>query len=63
MPLEAKENAFFLDNKKIRLLSGAIHYFRVVPEHWEDRLSKLKACGLNCVETLVIFLLCSLSFY
>ncbi|MDD5483917.1 MAG: beta-galactosidase [Kiritimatiellae bacterium] len=34
-----------------RLLSGAIHYFRVVPEYWEDRLQKLKYLGLNTVET------------
>ncbi len=37
----------------VRLLSGAIHYFRVVPEYWTDRLLKLKACGLNAVETYV----------
>jgi len=53
MPLEAREKAFFLDGKKIQLVSGAIHYFRVVPEYWEDRLTRLKACGLNCVETYV----------
>jgi len=44
---------FYLDNKPIRLLSGAIHYFRVVPEYWEDRLLKLKACGFNTVETYI----------
>ena len=33
--------------------SGAIHYFRVMPEYWEDRLFKLKAAGLNTVETYV----------
>ena len=53
MPLEARDNAFYLDGKKVQLLSGAIHYFRVVPEYWEDRLRRLKACGLNCVETQV----------
>ncbi|MBW7456036.1 beta-galactosidase, partial [Paenibacillus sepulcri] len=46
-------NQFVLDGKAIRLLSGAIHYFRVVPEYWRDRLLKLKACGLNTVETYV----------
>ncbi|MBD2870852.1 beta-galactosidase [Paenibacillus sp. IB182493] len=30
-----------------------MHYFRVVPEYWEDRLRKLKACGFNTVETYV----------
>ncbi len=42
---------FFLHSKPINIISGAIHYFRVVPEYWEDRLRKLKACGFNTVET------------
>ena len=42
---------FMLDGQPITILSGAIHYFRTVPEYWEDRLLKLKACGLNAVET------------
>ena len=29
--------------KPSRILSGAIHYFRVVPEYWKNRLLKLKA--------------------
>ncbi len=45
-----KDN-FYIDGEKTRILSGAIHYFRVVPEYWEDRLTKLKAMGLNTVET------------
>ena len=36
---------------KTKIISGAIHYFRVVPEYWYDRLSKLKACGFNTLET------------
>ena len=44
---------FLYDGKPVRLLSGAIHYFRVVPDYWRDRLLKLKACGLNTVETYV----------
>ncbi|MFV0504684.1 MAG: glycoside hydrolase family 35 protein [Lachnospirales bacterium] len=49
--LSYKNKDFFMDDKKYRILSGAIHYFRVVPEYWEDRLKKLKACGFNTVET------------
>lgn len=44
---------FELDGTPIRLISGAIHYFRIVPEYWTDRLTKLKACGFNTVETYV----------
>ncbi len=49
--LEARNHNFHLDGKRIVLLSGAVHYFRVVREHWRDRLVKMKACGLNCLET------------
>lgn len=51
--LEVKGSQFLLDGEPIRILSGAIHYFRVVPEYWEDRLRKLKACGFNTVETYI----------
>lgn len=49
---EIKED-FYLDNNKIKLISGAVHYFRIVPEYWRDRLEKLKAMGCNCVETYI----------
>lgn len=42
---------FFLQGKPFRILSGAMHYFRVVQEYWEDRMDKMKACGLNTLET------------
>jgi len=45
--------SLYINNEPIQLISGAIHYFRIVPEYWEDRLLKLKACGFNCVETYV----------
>ncbi|MFC3843421.1 beta-galactosidase [Paenibacillus sp. MAH-36] len=51
--LHARDKQFFLDGEPFQILSGAIHYFRVVPEYWEDRLLKLKACGFNTVETYV----------
>lgn len=50
---EIIENDFYYLGNPIRILSGAIHYFRVIPEYWKDRLLKLKACGLNTVETYV----------
>jgi beta-galactosidase len=44
---------FYLDGEKIKIISGGIHYFRVVPEYWKDRLEKLKALGCNTLETYV----------
>ncbi|MFJ4962078.1 beta-galactosidase family protein [Streptomyces sp. NPDC088729] len=47
------DDCFRLGGKPVRLLSGALHYFRVHEEQWEHRLSMLAAMGLNCVETYV----------
>lgn len=48
------DRRFYLNGKATRIVSGAIHYFRTVPELWRDRLRKLKACGMNTVETYVL---------
>ena len=44
---------FYLDGEPIKIISGAFHYFRTVPEYWRDRLLKLKAMGGNTVETYI----------
>ena len=49
--LRFEGSQFYLNNQPFRILSGTIHYFRVVPDYWEDRLLKLKQCGFNTVET------------
>ncbi len=47
------EHHFLLDGEPFRLLSGAMHYFRVPVASWDDRFAKLRAMGLNTVETYV----------
>ena len=42
---------FVLNGEKIRIISGAVHYFRMPEQYWRDRLMKLKAIGANTVET------------
>lgn len=49
---EIKED-FLLDGKPVKLISGAIHYFRMTPGQWEDSLYNLKALGANTVETYI----------
>ncbi|MCG7528659.1 beta-galactosidase [Streptomyces sp. OfavH-34-F] len=44
---------FRVDGRPVRLLSGALHYFRVHEGQWDHRLAMLRAMGLNCVETYV----------
>jgi beta-galactosidase len=45
------KSRFLMDGKPYRIISGAMHYFRIHPDYWYDRLSKLRACGFNTVET------------
>ena len=44
---------FYLNGKPFKILSGAIHYFRVHPDDWYHSLYNLKAMGFNTVETYV----------
>ncbi|CAF0818759.1 unnamed protein product [Didymodactylos carnosus] len=41
------------EQKLFRILSGSLHYFRVLPQLWSDRIQKMKAAGLNTVETYI----------
>ncbi len=47
------KDKFYLNGKEMKIISGGMHYFRVVPEYWRDRLIKLKNLGCNTVETYV----------
>lgn len=47
---EIKEE-FYLDGKEFKILSGAVHYYRIHPSQWEHTLYNLKALGYNTVET------------
>jgi beta-galactosidase len=42
---------FLMDGRPYTVVSGAMHYFRIPREYWRDRLTKLKECGFNTVET------------
>ncbi len=47
------ERHIYVDGKAEKIMSGAMHYFRVHPSYWRDRLLKLKELGCNCVETYI----------
>lgn len=51
MKAAIQDGEFRIDGKPFRILSGEMHYFRIPRDCWEDRLRKLKACGLNTVST------------
>lgn len=51
--LEIAADGFRLDDRPLRIISGGLHYFRIHPEQWADRLRKARLMGLNTVETYV----------
>ncbi len=51
MTFEIKNGNFQKDGKPIKLISGAVHYFRNMPDTWRDIFKKMRAMGCNCVET------------
>ncbi len=51
MTFEIKNGNFVRDGKPIKLISGAVHYFRNMPDTWRDIFKKMRAMGCNCVET------------
>ncbi len=51
MTFEIIKSDFVKDGKPIKLISGAVHYFRNMPDTWDDIFAKLLAMGCNCVET------------
>ena len=51
MTFKIEGNQFLLDGEPIKIISGAVHYFRNMKCTWRDIFKKMKAMGLNCVET------------
>ncbi|HJC22204.1 MAG TPA: beta-galactosidase [Candidatus Eisenbergiella merdavium] len=51
--LTYRGNHFYLDGRKFRILSGAIHYFRMPRGKWRDIIHKARLMGLNTVETYI----------
>lgn len=53
MRFSIQDDQFLLDGKPFQIISATVHYFRIVPGCWEDRLRKVRAMGCNTVETYV----------
>ncbi len=53
MVFEVADEGFRLDGAPFQVISGSLHYFRVHPDLWEDRLIKARQLGLNTIDTYV----------
>ncbi|MCM3659511.1 beta-galactosidase [Georgenia satyanarayanai] len=50
---EIGQEHFLLDGREHQIISGAMHYFRIHPDQWAQRIATAKAMGLNTIETYV----------
>jgi len=53
MKFHIEEGSFYLDNKRVFLNSGEIHYFRIKRELWDIHLAAAREAGLTTVSTYV----------
>ncbi|KAJ7376860.1 Beta-galactosidase-1-like protein [Desmophyllum pertusum] len=51
--IDYENDCFLKDGEPFRYISGCFHYFRVPRFYWKDRLMKMKAGGLNTVQTYI----------
>ncbi|MEV6010984.1 beta-galactosidase [Streptomyces sp. NPDC051976] len=51
--LRIDPDGFRLDGEPFRIIAGGLHYFRVHPGQWADRLRKARLMGLNTIDTYV----------
>ena len=55
------DKCFLKDGEPFRYISGSFHYWRQPPEYWEDTFLKMRAAGLNAVQTSVSCRTCNYS--
>lgn len=51
--VEIRKDGVYLDGEKFMLISGDMHYFRILPDGWDRRLKLMKDFGLTAVTTYV----------
>ncbi len=51
--VQISEKQIAVGSKKIPLISGEVHYWRLNPSYWEEVLSRVKEMGLKVVATYV----------
>ena len=44
---------FVRDGKPFQLVAGEVHYFRIPPPYWRDRLQRVLALGVNAIQVYV----------
>lgn len=55
MTFEISGKEFLLNGEPFKIISGAVHYFRNMPDTWSDIFGKMRALGCNTVETYCVW--------
>lgn len=48
--IDYRNDCFRKDGEPFQYISGSIHYSRVPPDYWKDRLLKMYMAGLNAIQ-------------
>lgn len=51
--VDLNEHVLLKDGKPFQYISGSLHYSRIPPSYWADRLEKAKAAGLDAVQIYI----------
>lgn len=51
--LSYSDRKLFRNGSPHRIIAGAMHYFRIHPEQWSDRIERMVAMGVNTLDTYV----------
>ncbi|CAD6200206.1 unnamed protein product, partial [Caenorhabditis auriculariae] len=51
--IDYANNRFLKDGQPFRYIAGSVHYFRTHPAQWNDRLTAVRAAGLNAITTYI----------
>ncbi len=51
--VEIRKKTVFVGKKRIPLVSGEVHYWRLNPRYWKDILDRVREMGINVVSTYV----------
>ncbi|XP_058467992.1 beta-galactosidase-like isoform X2 [Malaya genurostris] len=51
--IDFDNNTFLKDGEPFQFISGSFHYFRALPESWNQIMRSMRAAGLNAITTYV----------
>ena len=55
--IDYNNHCFVKDGKPWQYISGSVHYFRIHPDLWQDRLKRIRALGFNAIQVYTAWVL------